>query len=89
MRPRMTRQPPEPEPEPDESLQNAELERSRAGLQEVLDTMERFDGFSKDHPDSIMCKQCGMPCYDDDNTPYRRAFPAAGGGVVCTECFLG
>jgi hypothetical protein len=63
--------------------------KSREGLQEVLDMLERLEAFAPEEGNAIMCKQCGMPCYDDERSPFRRAFPTAGDGAICSECMFG
>jgi len=56
-------------------------ERSRRGLQEELDALERLREIK-----GPVCKRCGLPCEDNSNTTGRRGFPAAGGGLVYQEC---
>ena len=93
MRPRMLRKEPEPDydedPPEEDPEQSAKELKSREGLQETLNMLERLEAFAPVTGDAIMCKQCGMPCYDDERTALRRAFPAAGAGVICGDCFLG
>ena len=65
-------------------------EKAQAGLQKVLDRMERVDAFIDDTKgDFVMCKECCMPCDTDPTSIFRRAFVAAGGGMICVECLCG
>jgi len=90
MRPRVLRRPPESELGIETEEDKAKsIEESRNGLQDVLDMLERLEAFAPAEGDAIMCKQCGMPCYDEDDGLRRRAYPAAGGGVICEDCMFG
>jgi hypothetical protein len=88
MRPRVLRRPPEPE-ESTELVKESDIIASRKGLQDILDMLERVEAFAPSKGEAIMCKQCGMPCYDEDNGTRRRAYPAAGHGVICGDCLFG
>jgi hypothetical protein len=75
-------------PEGAELLKPKRLVQAQRALQKTLDMMERTEVFLDD-PDALVCKWCGMPCFDDE-VHNRRAYPATGdtGTVICGDCLL-